>query len=108
MIRLPGLVGTHTRKRVVGNMLGYSRMAMELLSTYTPLTLIVRLLYLGSIVAYAAHVWLVWRRVRLARDAMFGVPVGRPHRQRVLVRADVLLHDGEAFLFRDVMPAPGE
>ena len=75
-------------------------------SPETPLTLAwaVRALYTGAVVAYAAHLWLVWRQVRTARIAMFGLPPAR----QVTVRAEVLMHGGEAFLFRDVISAPDE
>ena len=71
------------------------------------LTWVVRALYTGSAVAYMAHVWLVWRRVREARALFMGFPRGpAPRRERVTVRTEILLHHGEAFLLRDVMPAP--
>ena len=79
---------------------------MDTLSTTPTITWIVRALFAGSALAYAGHLWLVWRGIRQARAAALGwSPV---YRHRVQVEARVLVHEGEGFLLRDVLPAPNE
>ena len=80
-------------------------MLLDALESPPVLAWTVRALYTGAALAYATHLWFVWRRVRDAR----GVALGwAPRRRRVIVTAEVVVHHGEPFLFRDVMPAPDE
>lgn len=68
----------------------------------------VRALILGSTVAYLAHLWLVWRRIRDARILAFGLPPARPRRHRVTVEADILVHEDEVFVLRRARTRPQE
>ncbi len=81
---------------------------MEYDTGQAALTWGVRALYGGSAVAYLAHLWLLWRRVREASATGFGALPVRPPLRTVIVEAEVLFHDGEAFLLRDVISAPDE
>lgn len=95
-----------TANRFSYNVLHWRISAMDVSPTSPFLFWTVRLLFVGSALAYAAHLYLVWRQIRQATAAAFGPATARRHRVRV--QADVLLHRGEGFLLRDVLPAPYE